>query len=84
LVQLFVQQLKFSQFAKWSALIYSADNYKTLNIKRQAGIQHRCAETKIATCKKKRSKLALISLSPLLLIVFVVGWLISWIGQSGQ
>jgi hypothetical protein len=36
------------------------------------------------TCRKKRSKRALLALSPLFLAVFVVGWIISWIGQIGK
>jgi hypothetical protein len=33
------------------------------------------------TCRKKRGKRALFALSPLFLVVFVAGWIISWIGQ---
>ncbi len=36
------------------------------------------------TCRKKRGKRALFALSPMFLVVFVVGWIISWIGQLGK
>jgi hypothetical protein len=42
------------------------------------------AEMINASCRKKCSKLALVSLSPLFLVVFVVGWIISWIAQLGN
>lgn len=42
------------------------------------------AEMITVACRKKRSKLALVSLSPLFLVVFVVGWIIAWIGQLGH
>ena len=32
--------------------------------------------------RKKRSKLTLALLAPVLIIVFIVGWSLSWIGQS--
>jgi|WetSurMetagenome_2_1015567.scaffolds.fasta_scaffold97713_1 hypothetical protein len=39
---------------------------------------------KNATLRKKIDKLALVSLLPLLVVVFVVGWIITWIGQVGN
>jgi flagellar basal body-associated protein FliL len=32
--------------------------------------------------KRKRSKLTLALLAPVLMIIFIVGWSLSWIGQS--
>ena len=34
--------------------------------------------------RKKRNKLTVILLSPILIIVFIVGWSLYWIGQSGK
>jgi hypothetical protein len=36
------------------------------------------------TIRKKRSKLTIALLAPTLIIVFIVGWSLYWIGQSGQ
>jgi flagellar basal body-associated protein FliL len=36
------------------------------------------------TSRKKRNKLITVLLAPLLIIAFIVGWSLSWIGQSGQ
>jgi flagellar basal body-associated protein FliL len=36
------------------------------------------------TSRKKRNKLTTVLLAPLLIIAFIVGWSLSWIGQSGQ
>ncbi|MGD0451760.1 MAG: hypothetical protein ABSA79_11990 [Candidatus Bathyarchaeia archaeon] len=32
--------------------------------------------------RKKRNKLTLALLAPILMVVFIVGWTLSWIGQS--
>ena len=37
-----------------------------------------------STSRKKRNKLTVALLAPILLIVFIVGWSLYWIGQSGQ
>ena len=39
--------------------------------------------TKLTT-RKKRSKLTVALLAPILIIVFIVGWSLYWIGQSRQ
>jgi Tfp pilus assembly protein PilO len=39
--------------------------------------------TKPAT-RKKRDKLTVALLAPILIIIFIVGWSLYWIGQSGQ
>ena len=36
------------------------------------------------TTRKKRNKLTVALLAPILIIVFIVGWSLYWIGQSGQ
>jgi len=36
------------------------------------------------TIRKKRSKLKVALLSPILIVVFIVGWSLYFIGQSGQ
>ena len=36
------------------------------------------------TNRKKRSKLTVALLAPILIIVFIVGWSLYWIGQSRQ
>jgi flagellar basal body-associated protein FliL len=36
------------------------------------------------TPRKKRNKLTTVLLAPILIIVFIVGWSLYWIGQSGQ
>jgi nitrogen fixation-related uncharacterized protein len=36
------------------------------------------------TTRKKRDKLTVALLAPILIIVFIVGWSLYWIGQSGQ
>ena len=36
------------------------------------------------TNRKKRNKLTVALLAPILAIVFIVGWSLYWIGQSGQ
>jgi Tfp pilus assembly protein PilO len=36
------------------------------------------------TTRKKRSKLTVALLAPILIIVFIVGWSLYWIGQSRQ
>ena len=37
-----------------------------------------------STRRKKRNKLTIILLSPILAILFLVGWSLSWIGQAGE
>jgi hypothetical protein len=34
--------------------------------------------------RKKRNKLAIVLLAPILAITFIAGWTLSWIGQTGQ
>ena len=36
------------------------------------------------TTRKKRGKLTIALLAPISIIVFIVGWSLYWIGQSGQ
>jgi flagellar basal body-associated protein FliL len=36
------------------------------------------------TVRKKRSKIAIVLLSPILVFTFIVGWCLYWIGQSRQ
>ena len=36
------------------------------------------------TRRKKRNKLAVILLAPIIAILFLVGWSLSWIGQIGE
>ena len=36
------------------------------------------------TPRKKRNKLTTVLIAPILIIVFIVGWSLYWIGQSGQ
>ena len=40
--------------------------------------------TKPPSSRKKRSKLTVALLAPILTIVFIVGWSLYWIGQSRQ
>jgi hypothetical protein len=37
-----------------------------------------------STSRKKRNKLTVALLSPIIIIAFIVGWSLSWIGQSGH
>ena len=37
-----------------------------------------------STRRKKRNKLAVILLAPILAVLFLVGWSLSWIGQAGE